>query len=329
MKYLSQKNQIRLCKYIAALLNSGIPLIKALEIAKAPKQIKERLINGETLSSSFAGHFSRPVVALLNIGEKTGRIGEMMLQCAEMMENEAKLKEKIFKEIFYPSIVFLMSICTIIFFICFALPQLNYVFKSMGIRLPQEMRALMLLSKNLPSISIASIFCAVIIFFSFKKNIFALHREYLRYHLPVISIIPRKLMTAKIMKSISIFLYSGFPINFAIGETALSTASILYSNALLRIKDKIVNGENFAKGVMDENIFDPLFPQMLSIAEESGCIDEILKDGAQILENEAGGMIKKLTQLVEPASTVLVGCVVGYIVFIMFLPMVSVLKGLE
>lgn len=314
---------------MAMLLNSGIPLIKTLEIAKAPPRIRENLINGETLSSSFARFFSHSIVVLLKVGEKTGRIAEMLSVGAEMMEKEVKLKEKIFKEMFYPVTVFLMSIFTIIFFVFFALPQMKFVFESMGIKLPQEVRTLIIVSKSMPLIFIVLLFCVGIVLLSSKRGLFILQREIIKYYLPILSIIPKKLMTAKIMKSISVFLYSGFPINSAIEETASSSASILYSNALLRVKNKIVNGENFAVAAANENIIDPLFHQMLSIAEESGNIEEILKEGAKILEEEAGGMIKKSTQLIEPLSTILVGCAVGYIVFIMFLPMIKILRVME
>lgn len=269
MRTLPIKKQISLCKHFSSLLHSGIPLIKSLEISELPGQIVGMVQKGHLLSESFVGYFNCSVINLIRLGEKTGELDKVLVLASQDLERDHKLKQNIYRGMFYPVMVLLMSAATVVFFLMFLLPQLKNMFESMDISLPVQVIVLINISSySIPFLLTAGIIAGICAYL-FKKNLFSAQREKIKYYFPLSGAIARKLSNAKIIRALVLFLKAGYPLTISIDEAAKSCGSVLYSDALSRIKSDLMSGAKLSCAAEKEKLIYPILVKMLLVVEES------------------------------------------------------------
>jgi len=111
------------------------------------------------------------------------------------------------------------------------------------------------------------------------------------------------------------------PILSCFEETAKTSGNVLYQSALLRIKERVRRGISISEAFSYEDIFPPLFPQMLSSGERSGNIPKVLEEIADFYRKEAENMMNNLTSILQPILIVFLGGIIGFIALSVILPL--------
>lgn len=327
-KVLPVKKQIAVCNKLAMLLNAGMPISKAVKMSGMPEACEKSILDGENISKAIEPYFDRTVTSFSSIGEKTAGIDKMFRLAAEVMEFNSSLKQKIIGAFIYPSIVFLTSIMTAVFFVMYIIPQMAGVFSSIGTELPPSSIFLMNVSAAMPYMIVFLLIFSVILAVLIKRGAFSERIEKLKFRLPILGKIFRKMTAAEISKNISFLLMAGMPAVDVLHEASKMTSSKIYSDALARIKDMVEGGTSISSAFSKETMFEKEFSEMLMVGEETGNIDTIIEGMSKVLEEEAHCSIKTAAALIEPLSTVFVGVFVAFIVITMMSPMVKILTSL-
>lgn len=313
---------------MSRLIKGGVPLAKALGIADIPEKAAEMIMDGKAVSDSIEQYFSRDVIDLVRIGERTGELDTMFLKAAQILERKKEFRSKLTKALAYPLIVLSASLMTLIGFIVVGIPKMNEIFISFGMPPPRSLAVMSNISKMTPLIGIVIIFAISVLSFCTSKGMFRRELEFVKYNIPFFGKIAAKLETSMICRNISMLLRSGMPFLEALGHAEKSVKPVTYKSALQKVAEKISSGCTPSDAFRGEKCFDSDMTRILAAAQESACLEDVLEGSADILEEEAHENIKAATLLVEPLSTVLVGAVVGFVVIQMFSPMMKIMGSL-
>ena len=324
----NESEQASFFKQAGILLESGIPLSRVFSILKEryPRQIiqdiENELLKGQTFSFAISKMKTKKwIINLIDLGEKTGNLGEYLIKASEAIEKNEEFKRKLVQALIYPAFIFTCSVASLILLLVFVLPVFADMFRDNNFSLPIITRILI----SLPNFSLfymlGGLIIAWLIFKGFVDDSF-------RHNIPFISNIHANSQAAKFSRIIGEQLSVSIPylLAFEAAEYALDSK---YQNSLKQISLKIKNGEALSNSLIE---FPKLFPasliQMVKVGEETGRLGEMLMRAADFFELEAQAITKKYLLFIEPVSTLFVGLIVGLVAFAVILPLFSMVNSL-
>lgn len=323
---------------LATLVNAGVPISQSLGILE--KQTKNKrfqsVINGLAkdvdggLSLSGAlgknpGVFSPLFISMVKSGEIGGTLDESLNQLAEQMDKDRELTSKIKGAMIYPAVIFVGMVGALIFMMVTIIPKLSGMFDELGGKLPPTTQSLIFLSKAFTNYGIvtASIFAGI--WFGFRwllKNVQSFRRfmHVIMLKSPVIGNLSTKINVARITRTLGSLITSGVAVDEALDIVADSTQNLLFKEAVEKSSERVKNGSTIAETLKGFKVFPILVPQMISIGEETGSLDVILKKTADFYDSEVSNITKNLTTLLEPLIMILIGLMVGYVIVSIITP---------
>ena len=161
-------------------------------------------------------------------------------------------------------------------------------------------------------------------FFIFKK-VYATRRgrieiDRMSLKLPVFGILIRKVSVAKFTRTLGTLISSGVPLIEGLDICARTAGNSIIEIAVIKTIEAIKEGETIAAPLAREDVFPPMVIQMIDVGESSGSLDKMLAKIADFYDEEVDAAVDGLTALLEPMLMVFLGCVVGFIVVAMYLP---------
>jgi type IV pilus assembly protein PilC len=138
--------------------------------------------------------------------------------------------------------------------------------------------------------------------------------------LPIIGSILHKATIARYARTLSTMFAAGVPLVEAMESVAGAAGNIVYSDAILEIRDQVATGQQLNQAMRQAKLFPNMVVQMVAIGEESGAMDSMLAKVADFYEEEVDNMVDSLTSLLEPLIMVVLGVLVGGMVIAMYLP---------
>ncbi|MFC1540758.1 type II secretion system F family protein [Candidatus Margulisiibacteriota bacterium] len=331
---MKNKREIsRFCGQLKMLLSSGVPLLEALNIIRSifPRKEFDRLIGqiseGESLAQAMQGHFPAEIASSVASAERAGNLEEVLGQLSRYYADRAEVEEKMKSALIYPSFVMGLCLLSFILMVFFVLPGFQDLFLGMETELPLFTRIIMSLGE------IISQSWLVALLGIFTSSMIWLHLYRTRR-----GVLDRWLLRSKWLcrdevgqafRILGSLLRGGVPIVEAINTTARSTRNQAFKLVILGLKTALEEGEKMSEALARYPVFPRESVQMVSVGENSGKLDEILLGISAFYENEKELLIKRISTLVEPLLTLLVGLMVGIIAIAMFLPMVNMISGLK
>ncbi|OGC03870.1 hypothetical protein A2276_08485 [candidate division WOR-1 bacterium RIFOXYA12_FULL_43_27] len=305
-------------KQLLGLLSAGLPISKALSILNK-KDIVASLENGITLSDSLrAAGFPAEDLALIGAGEQSGNLEDALGRVARRLEAEIVSRDKIKKALMYPTIVLSVSLVSIIFLLVFILPTFAGIFSEFDYELPLLTRLLLKVS-NWWFLPIFFLFAIGLTAWKlFKSEAFKLKFPFYR-----------NIILARLCRGLGYQLKSNVPILSALRMVAENLGSPVYSAALNSIARSLEQGSKFSDCLDNRSLFPAEFFEIIRVGEESGSLCEVLVQSALFYEEETENLARKWVTLVEPASTLVVGGVVGVIAFAMILPLFQMMESIK
>ena len=325
-------------RQIATMLQSGVPMVQSFEIlAQGQKNERMRLMltdirdsisGGSTLYEALGRHplqFDDLFRNLVKAGEGAGVLDTVLDTLATYKERIEALKGKIRKAMFYPAGILAIAILVSSILLIFVIPQFEEVFSNFGAELPAFTMMYVKASRFMVAwwwLMLLSAIGVVVGYLAVLKRS-AKMREFVdraMLKVPVMGQILHQSAIARFARTLALTFKAGVPLVEALDITSGATGSIVYSNAIKRIRDDVSVGYQLNMAMTQVNLFPHMVVQMTSIGEEAGALDTMLFKVADYYEQEVNNAVDALASLLEPLIMVFIGVMVGGMVVAMYLP---------
>ena len=333
-------------RQLATLVSSGLPLLDCLNtlieqteqshLKKIFTQIREKVVEGSSLSRAMADHpavFSTIYVNMVRAGETGGALDIILRRLAEFSEKRIKLKKKVEAAMAYPVFLLMISSIILIFLMSFVMPKVVGIFKGMELALPWSTRALIWLTNGMRQywwlVCLAIIVILLMIHAWIKTEKGGRIWDRVRLHIPLIGKLHHKTIIARFTMTLSILLKSGITLIDGLEIARLSMGNRIMEDAVEKTARRVGEGEDFAGPLKQTGRFPPLVVQLIRAGEQSGELDQMLARAAESYEDDVESTITTLTSIMEPIIILIMGGVVFFIVLAILLPIFDMTRGIR
>lgn len=342
--HVTAKDRITFTRQMATLIGAGLPLATSLRTvaeqtqSKTMKGIVEEVLAkveaGKTLHESFAEHpdiFNGVYLALIKAGETSGTLDLALKRLADQEEKDAAMLSKIRGALVYPAIILVVIIAVLAFMMILVVPQVKGLYEDMGKELPGLTKFLVAISDFFGQfwwlvMIITGATIAGIYYYIKRTSSGRKIADAFKLKVPLFGGLFKKLYVSRFARTTEMMLATGVPmldsVKIAIESTNNKVVEEEYSKSLEIIK----GGKTLSEGLKERNYMLPLVPQMASIGEESGKIDEMLGKAATVYENELDEQINNISTMIEPILMVIMAGLIGVVIGGTLLPIYSLVS---
>lgn len=325
-------------RQLATMMAAGVPMVQGFEIVAGGQNnprmkdmltdIKTDIEGGSALNEALGKYpvqFDELYVNLVKAGESAGVLDTVLDTIATYKENIENIKGKIKKAMFYPAAVLAVAVIVSCILLIFVIPQFESVFKNFGADLPAFTQMLVKLSRFMVSYwwLVFGIFTGVIVSIVLlykRSDKFAHFVGRLLLKIPVVGQILRQSAIARFARTLGVTFRAGVPLVEALDSVANATGSVVYNDAVKRIREDVAVGHQLQLAMKQTALFPNMVTQMVAIGEEAGALDAMLFKIAEFYETEVNNAVDALSSLLEPMIMVIIGGLVGSMVIGMYLP---------
>lgn len=332
-------------RQLATMLHSGMTLARTLSVLAAQTkntkfsqiitQIRLDVESGGTLSAALAKHpkvFNRLFLAMVRSGEIGGSLELALGDIATTLERQGELRRKVKSAMTYPTITVVVVMGIVSFMIFVIVPNFAKIFASLHSHLP--LPTLLLLRISAIGIYAIPIMVVTLIVGTagLRKMIATQRGRYLwdkgKLRVPVMKRIVLHSAMARFAMSLASLLRSGLNLQEALEVVEGTVGNAVAARAIHDATQMTRQGGQLsaALSATGQGIFPPLVLQMLAVGEESGSIEDMLTNVGEHYTSEVNATVDALATLIEPILTMIIGVVVGSIVFALYLPMLDMIK---
>ena len=337
-KPVDAKDVAMFSRQIATMMKAGVPLVQSFEIIgqghEKPRAqelllgVKADIESGNTMADSLRKqpkYFDDLFCDLVDAGEQSGSLENMLDRIATYKEKTEALKSKIKKAMSYPIAVVVIAVVVTSILLVKVVPQFQEIFQGFGADLPAFTLFVIGISEFMQEswfffliVMIASGIGYKMLYQRSKKTRDRQDKALLRF--PVIGPILHKAAVAKFARTLSTTFAAGVPLVEALESAAGASGNALYRDAILRVKDDVTTGLQMNMAMQSTGVFPNMVVQMIAIGEESGSIDAMLSKVADIYEQEVDDAVDGLSALIEPLIMSILGVLIGGLIVAMYLP---------
>ncbi|MBU3964422.1 type II secretion system F family protein [Patescibacteria group bacterium] len=346
IKYVSLTEKLMATRNLQVMIAAGVPLPRSLEILstqaknkyfkKVLANIKNEIIKGTTLSDALKKYprvFPEIYYSMVQVGEQTGKMEEVLDILAIQLERAHELKSKVIGAMVYPAVIIAAMLVIGVIMLVKVVPQLSKTFEELGVDLPPMTLLVIGLGNFLVNrwyivilILLVLVF-AIIILIRNKTGKKYFDAWLLR--IPVISGLIKKINCAYTSITLSALIQGGVPIVTALGISVGAVSNTHFKDALKDAAKKVQKGERLSSAMSKfPNLYPNLFLQMLQVGEETGETSGMLSKLANFFEGQVNNITKNLSSIIEPVLLLFVGAVVAFFAIAMVQPIYSIMSGM-
>ena len=337
---LSSKDLAMLCRQLASMLSAGVTLVKALDILylqmskknikEAIRRLYEAVQKGEQFSEGLRkenGVYPEFMISMVEAGEGSGRLDNVIEKLAVHYEKEIKLNAKIRTAMTYPIILITLSLTVVILMVTKIIPVFVGMFEATGTELPLPTRMVMAFSHALTGYWYVILAILVVIILGIKvylgteKGLENWHGMML--NMPVLGGTIHKLAAVRFTRTLSTLLASGMNLLSSLEISTRVVGNRVIMNALKISKEDIRKGMPLSQSLRKVNALPAMVYSMVGIGEESGSIENMLEKCADYYDDEVDNSITRLVSMIEPILIISMAVVIGFIVIAMYLPIIG------
>lgn len=327
-------------RQLATLLGAGIPLVEALTalveqienkgFKRIISDVKQRVNEGQSLASAVENHpkvFSNLFVNMIRAGESSGALDVVLVRLADFAEGQSRLRNKVMSALMYPAIMILVGIGIMIILFTVVIPRITLVFKNANAQLPLQTRMLIGFSEAardywyiaLPALIVGGWLTARWLRTPKGRGVY----DRIVLKTPVFGMLVRMLAVARFARTLGTLLSSGVQLLTALEIVKNIVNNGVMAKALEDARDAIREGEAVAAPLRRSGQFPPIVIHMITIGEKSGQLESMLFKVAESYEAQVESRVGMLTTLLEPLMILIMGGVVGFIVFSILMPILQ------
>jgi type IV pilus assembly protein PilC len=329
---------------MGALVSTGVPIIRSIDLMasqqklplfkRALEAISLEVNQGSNLGTAMRAWpnvFDRLTIAMVEAGEAGGVLDEALRRLGQLLEQNARLQNKIKGALAYPIAVLVIAIAVFLGMMLFIIPIFADLYAQLGGELPAFTQFFVNVSTLLRSRAalflVAGLALAIVLLVQFYKTHYGRRRiDALMLKLPLFGDLIQKTATARFCRTFSSLTRAGVPILLSLDVVKDITGNSILADTIGNSREEVMEGAPLSVALGRTKAFPDLALSMLSIGEETGEMDTMLSKVADFYEDEVDTTAKALTSLLEPIMIVFVGGMVGVILVAMYLPMFSIFE---
>lgn len=330
---VSNQDLVMFCFQIEQLSSAGVPLLECLSDLRESSQnpyfhkvlgtVCAEVEGGKMLSQALAGHpdvFSEVFVSLIAAGEQTGQLPLVFNNLFETIRWQDELLGQTKKLLAYPTFVALVVLGAVAFLMTYLVPQMSAFLRNMGQELPLNTKILMAISSvfvsywwllaGVPLLAFISL-AAVI-----NSNPTARYRfDIIKLNMPITGPILHKIIMARFARYFALMYQAGIPILESIKICEKIVGNRVVADALSRVHTQISAGTVMSESFHNAGLFPLLVVRMIRIGENTGKLDKALLNISYFYDRDVNDAMQKMLKMIEPALTVLLGAILGFIMY--------------
>jgi len=337
---VSVKDKILFTKQLAVLLNSGVPLLQALELLSGYftgqletilVEVKDEIKEGQSLADALAKYpkvFDNIYVQLVRAGEASGKLEVILERLTEDIEKQEALKKRVSSAMQGPIIQLVFTLLITAFLLIKVVPELTKTFTAQGKELPGPTRFIMSVSDLVRSyyLLLLGVLIAVVAAFRYWKSTIKGARQIdeIKLRIPLLNRFTRLGAVVEFCRTLGMLLESGVNLSQSLDIVVNIIDNRVLADALNEAKDKIIKQGKISQYLKQTNIFPPIAIYLINTGEQSGQLDKMLLTVATNYEEDLGELADNLTAALSPILLVIMAIIVGFIVISIAIPMMQV-----
>ncbi|MCD5397528.1 type II secretion system F family protein [candidate division NPL-UPA2 bacterium] len=328
-------------RQFATMIDAGVPLDQALHVlSDATRNEKLKLLclesqrcvkGGKTLSEAmgkFTRVFTEMYINMLLVAEITGDLPGILLELAEHMESDIRMKSKIKGAMTYPIMSFSMVLSIAGGLVIFIVPRFEHIFEMLGGELPLPTRIVVAISAFIRGNTLETFLIIAAICFIYsrvkKTKKGRLILDIIKIKFPVIGGLVRQILVGRFSKGLGTLLRCGVPILKSLEIVKKNAGNCLLESAIGESMVAVRGGSPLSSAFKKNSFMPIMVTKMIDIGEKTGQLDSLLEKVAKFYDERVNAALDGLTALIEPMLIGVMGVVVGGIVFAIFLPIIQI-----
>ena len=338
---------INFCFHMEQLTRAGVPILEGLtdlrdsithpRFREVIASMIESIEGGRTLSQAMEEHpkvFDRVFSSLIRAGENTGNLPAVLKSLNESLKWEDELASHTKKLFMYPAFVGTIVLGVTFFLMVYLVPQMAGFIKNMGQDMPTQTRLLLATSAVVKQywyiFLVAPLLIGAAIKIGVDTNPAFRHRfDEFKLGLPVLGPILRKIILSRFASVFAMMYASGIAIIDAIRATEDIVGNTVIRDGLKRAGQLIAEGQNVTVAFRNIGLFPPLVIRMLRVGENTGALDTALLNVSYFYNRDVKESIEKVQAMIEPAMTLILGAILGWVMLSVLGPIYDVITKLK
>ena len=330
---VGNKDLVMFCFQMHQLSSAGVPLLECLNdlresndnpyFQKVLAAISAEVEGGKVLSQAMAEHpniFNEVFISLVHAGEQTGQLPLVFDNLFETIRWQDELMSQTKKLLAYPAFVAVVVFGAVAFLMSYLVPQMASFLRNMGQELPLNTQFLIALSNAFVGywwlFMGVPILMAIAVAAIIKANPVARYRfDMVKLNLPVTGPIMQKIIMARFARYFALMYQTGIPILDAIKICERIVGNRVVADALSRAHAQISAGDSMSESFRNAGLFPHLVVRMIKVGESTGALDKSLLNISYFYDRDVNDSMQKLLKLIEPALTVFLGLILGFIMY--------------
>ena len=334
---------------LADLLENGVPVLQAFQTLEKQtpnprlkaviRNIHDRVADGEAMDNAFAAHanvFDDLTISILRAGTEGAFLEDALRRIGGFLEQQAELRGKVIGALVYPLAILALGVLIATAALIFAVPIFQDLFDSFGMErasLPMITQSLYGMRDLMMFYGLYLLGVAVFLFIWIRGQLATVWGKRIwdrcKLRIPLLGNIMLNEAVARFCRVLGTLLENGVPILKSLEISGQSTGNMILSDAVRRSAESVSSGETLAKPLSEAGIIPPQVMAMITIAEESNTLENVLVNAASTIERRSARQLDMIVRILEPAMLLVMGAVVFYIIAALFLPIFQMYSSIS
>lgn len=315
-------------RMFSSLIHSNLSISEALSILHMQAEsrtmrnalinIKGNIEGGARLSDAFARYpriFASIIVNMIRAGELGGILDVVLERISDYLESRAALKRKMILSLIYPSVVLVVTLVVVGFFVGFVIPRFASLLQ--GRQLPANTQFLLdasqFLQTNALGILTAGFILAGLCVLLITTSTTRRYIDRYKILIPVIGPILRFGVIVQFSRTFASLLESGITLIDSLNSVAGTVPNLEVRRLVEEMNGRVLAGQALSSALRGQRFFTPMFQAMIKIGEETGLMDQAMRSVESLHEQILEHKIARMTAMIEPTLIIVLGSIVGYV----------------
>ncbi len=335
---------INFTRQFVTLHRAGLPLLSAIgalqgqtkskPLAKALDAIRKDLMGGAALSAAMAKHprvFGDLYVNSIWAGETGGVLDEILDRLVLLLDHERKLKSDVGSAMRYPMMLMGAFVVAIVVLSAFVLPKFMTLLTNVGGKMPLPTLILMrftdFMAKYWYVIVLLASGVGVLFYMFVRTGPGKLWWHRLQFRIPIFGPILYKMSLSRFARMFETLDRTGLPILRSLGLVGKTVGNVYMAGAIDRLAESVRRGRGLAAPMREIGVFPPMVVQMVATGEESGALDDMLRQVSDYYDSEVEYAVKNLTGMIEPIMIGIMGIGAVFLIIAILMPYMAILSN--
>ena len=341
---VTRRDLIGFCFHLEQMSSAGVPLLDGLRdlrdsadhlrLREIITDLVEKIEGGLQLSSALASYpeiFDQSFTSLVRAGEQSGKLHEVLRDLAENLKWQDELAAQARKAITYPAFVLLVVSGVMFFLMIYLVPQLTAFIRNMGQQLPLHTRVLIAVSGFFIHFWYLLLAAPIVAWQLVRWQLRRSERTAFAFDGLLLRVVPvlQKLIMARFATYFALMYAAGIPVLECIRLSEGIAGNRVMAAGMRRARQLISEGHSVAAAFRQVGLFPPLVVRMLRVGESTGALDATLRNVAYFYNREVRERIERMQSMIEPAMTVVLGLLLGWIMLSVLGPIYDTISAIR